>query len=293
MTSGGAYIAVDWGTTNRRVQLIAADGGVIDGFGDDRGVLAVPRGDYRREIAALRERLGAVPVIAAGMVGSTLGWRDVGYVDAPATLANLAGAAIDVGEEVIIVPGVAFRSSERVDVMRGEEVQVLGAITAGLAPADAQFCQPGTHNKWIVVADAAITEFATAMTGELFALIRGGGTLAGMLDGEVTLGAAFRDGLARGSDAGGLATALFEVRAAVLLGARPAADAAAYASGILIGADVAARTGLAGHNIHLLASGALAALYASAIERAGGMVRPLDGLTAFTAGIHAIRELRF
>ena len=82
----GAYIAVDWGTTNRRAYLIDAGGAVLDTVRDDRGVLAIERSDYPREVAALRERLGALPVIAAGMIGSTRGWVDAPYVPAPVDL---------------------------------------------------------------------------------------------------------------------------------------------------------------------------------------------------------------
>lgn len=287
----GAYIAVDWGTTNRRAYLIDHDGAVLDTMRDDRGVLAIARDDYPRELAALRDRLGKLPVIAAGMVGSTRGWHEAPYVAAPADLAALAGAlAIVDGTDFSIVPGVSLRAGHRSDVMRGEEVQVLGAVAAGLAPPDALFCQPGTHNKWVDVADRRITDFATAMTGELFALLRGHGILAGMLDGPVADGPAFRDGVKRGAGARDLPVALFEVRAAVLLAALAPDDAAAFASGVLIGADVGARD-LAGRDVHLLASGPLADLYAAAIHAVGGRAIAVDSHAGFVAGIHHIWEL--
>lgn len=288
--SGDSYIAVDWGTTNRRAWLIGGDGAVLDGARDDRGVLALRPSDYPREIAALRDRFGADQVIAAGMVGSTRGWRDVRYVDAPAALPDLAAALVAVDPGVWIVPGVALRAGGRCDVMRGEEVQVLGAVAMGMAAAHGLFCQPGTHNKWIAVAGGRIVDFATAMTGELFALLRTHGILAGMLDGAVADGAAFRRGVARGAGARDLAVALFEVRAAVLLGDLAGDDAAAFASGVLIGADVGARDDLAGRTVALLASGTLATLYAAAIDALGGRVVALDSDAAFAAGIHAIRE---
>ena len=62
--------------------------------------------------------------------------------------------------------------------------------------------------------------------------------------------AAFLEGVA---DAGpDLLSRLFGVRAASLLGLRADADAAAYASGLLIGTDVRARD-LAGRDVHVLA----------------------------------------
>ena len=41
------------------------------------------------------------------------------------------------------------------DVMRGEEVQLLGAVAAGLIGPDAMVCHPGTHNKWVAAAARA------------------------------------------------------------------------------------------------------------------------------------------
>ncbi|WP_294278928.1 2-dehydro-3-deoxygalactonokinase [uncultured Sphingomonas sp.] len=286
-----AYIAIDWGTTNRRIYVLTADGAVLDTVRDDRGVLAMTPGDYPNEIAAIRVRFGALSIIAAGMVGSTRGWREAAYVPAPADLPTLAGAATRVPElDVTIVPGVSLLTDTRADVMRGEEVQVLGAVAAGLAPADALFAQPGTHNKWVRVKGGRITDFATTMTGELFALVKGHGILAGMLDGPVADGPAFRDGLSRGAGACDLTAALFGVRASVLLGRIAADDAASYASGLLIGSDIGAVPDMAGQTVHLLSSGLLADLYTIGIETRGGTVVALDSHAGFLAGLHAIRE---
>ncbi|WP_322963280.1 2-dehydro-3-deoxygalactonokinase [Sphingomonas fuzhouensis] len=286
-----AYIAIDWGTTNRRIYRIGADGTMLDTVRDDRGVLAMRAEDYPSEIAAIRSRFGPLPIIAAGMVGSTRGWREAAYVPAPADLPALARATTRIeDQDVTIVPGVSLLTDTRADVMRGEEVQVLGAVAAGLAPADALFAQPGTHNKWVHVTGGRITDFATTMTGELFALVKGHGILAGMLDGPVADGPAFRDGLTRGSGACDLTAALFGVRASVLLGRIAAEDAAAYASGLLIGSDIGAVPDMAGGTVHLLSSGLLADLYTIGIEARGGTVVALDSHAGFLAGLHAIRE---
>lgn len=286
-----AYLAIDWGTTNRRIYVMADDGTMLDTVRDDRGVLAMAAGDYAAEIAAIRARMGDLPIVAAGMVGSTRGWREAAYVPAPADLALLAAAATRIDEHrVTIVPGVSLLTDARADVMRGEEVQVLGAIAAGLAPADALFAQPGTHNKWVRTTGARITDFSTTMTGELFALVKGHGILAGMLDGPVADGTAFRDGLARGDGACDLTAALFGVRASVLLGRIAPHDAAAYASGLLIGSDIGAVPDMDGQTVHLLSGGLLADLYTIGIEQRGGRVVALDSHAGFLAGLHAIRE---
>jgi 2-dehydro-3-deoxygalactonokinase len=286
-----AYIAIDWGTTNRRIYSMTRGGAVIETVRDDRGVLAMRPEDYPAEIARIRERFGDRPVIAAGMVGSTRGWQEAAYVPAPADLATLARAATRIGgQDVTIVPGVSLLTDVRADVMRGEEVQVLGAIAAGLAPADGLFAQPGTHNKWVRTEGGRITDFTTTMTGELFALVKGHGILAGMLDGPVTDGTAFRDGLSRCSGACDLTAALFGVRASVLLGRIAAQDAGAYASGLLIGNDIGAVPDMDGTTVHLLSGGLLAELYTVGIEARGGRVVSLDSHAGFLAGLHAIRE---
>src|SRR3546814_17307197 len=72
------------------------------------------------------------------------------------------------------------------------------------------------------------------------ALLRGHSLLAGALTADVIDGDAFREGLAEGARRD-LAASLFGICAASVLGVRGDADAASFASGVLIGAEVAAR----------------------------------------------------
>ena len=86
-----------------------------------------------------------------------------------------------------------------------------------------------------------------------------------------------------------LAVSLFGIRAAELLGEREAADAPSYASGVLIGAEVATRlVDDDAPTVHVVSDPALAALYAAAIEAHGRSAAVLDGEEAFVAGIVAI-----
>ena len=171
--------------------------------------------------------------------------------------------------------------------MRGEEVQLLGSVAAGLAPPDALLCQPGTHCKWAKMTAGSVADFRTAMTGEIFALLRRHSLLADFLTGDVTDGAAFRAGVAASADAT-LLTALFGVRASVLLDLRAREDAASYVSGLLIGSDVREQALAAGQPVHLLADPVLGALYAAAIEAYGGRPVAIDSQAGFLAGITAL-----
>jgi len=78
---------------------------------------------------------------------------------------------------------------------------------------------------------------------------------------------------------------LFGVRAAALLGMRSADDSAAYASGLLIGHDVAGESLQAGQNVYILADAHLGALYSAAVTVAGGTPILVDSHAAFVAGI--------
>ncbi|MEO1969294.1 MAG: 2-dehydro-3-deoxygalactonokinase [Sphingomonadaceae bacterium] len=287
---GDNYIAIDWGTTNRRIYLMRADGRIARTARSDRGVLAMAGAAYVDEIAAIREEFGELPIIAAGMVGSSKGWRDVPYCDAPVDLGGLADAVVPCGDRVYLVPGVAQRLPGHANVMRGEEVQALGACSAGFAPADSLFCQPGTHSKWISVTGCRIDDFTTAMTGELYALLSRQSVLSEMIVNEPVAGQPFMDGLARSRADCDLVSAIFNVRSACLLGLMEREDSASYLSGLLIGADVAARKDIAGSEVFLLASGPLAELYGLAIEAMGGRQQTIDSSASFAAGIHVIWE---
>ncbi|KQM63283.1 2-oxo-3-deoxygalactonate kinase [Sphingomonas sp. Leaf17] len=283
------FIAVDWGTTNRRAYRIE-DGRIAAVERSPLGVSAMAAGDYPAEIAGLRDRLGDLPVLMAGMVGSTIGWTVAPYVVVPAGIADIAAGLTWIDDRTAIVPGLSFVDGSRGDVMRGEEVQLLGAALAGRVPADALLCQPGTHCKWVELAGGRIARFTTAMTGELFALVRAHGVLAPQLGAAVAAGDAFVEGVREGARRD-LTASLFGIRASSVLGLRDDADAASYASGVVIGSDFAARLEGGARDVHLVADGDLATLYATAIETLGGRAIVTASEDAFVAGITHIREL--
>ena len=86
------FIAVDWGTTNRRAYRIDADARCVQQFEDGKGVLSVPAGGFPAAVAEIRECLGDKPLLMAGMIGSNRGWKEVPYVPCPAGIDDLVGA---------------------------------------------------------------------------------------------------------------------------------------------------------------------------------------------------------
>ena len=84
------FIAVDWGTTNRRAYRLDTAGGCESEFEDDQGILSIAPGGFPDAIAEIRRSLGDLPLLLAGMVGSNRGWVEAPYVPCPAGLDDLA-----------------------------------------------------------------------------------------------------------------------------------------------------------------------------------------------------------
>lgn len=283
------YIAVDWGTTNRRAWRMDCNAQVIAEFADDLGLMAVPTDGFDSAAAEIRRHLGDHPMLLAGMVGSDKGWRHAGYVPCPADAKSLAASVLWIEpNRTGIIPGVC-QTDGHADVMRGEEVQVFGAQSIATLSPDAVICHPGTHSKWIQMRDGKISRFHTAMTGEIFNLLKTQSILADQMAGEVSTNAAFKAGLQDARNGVSLLSGLFAVRARHLLQSLPVADAS-YASGLLIGSDVAAalKQMNIGTHITLIGRPDLTKLYASAIAAEGFTSAHIDGGQAFRAGIGSI-----
>jgi 2-dehydro-3-deoxygalactonokinase len=238
-------VGVDWGTTHRRGYALAADGRCLAEHADADGMLAA-RGRFEASLDTLLQALNAagpqVRVLMSGMVGSAHGWVPAPYLHPEVPLRDLGQHLLRVpgtARRVEIVPGIALKTAGAVDVMRGEETQLLGAALLG--HDDGWFLLPGTHSKWVRMAQGRVADFATFMTGELFDLLGRHGTLAAAAGADPTTAemhhpAAFVQGLNNVSDVA-LSHALFGCRARVVTGALPPEQARAYLSGLLIGAE--------------------------------------------------------
>lgn len=280
-----SILGVDWGTSNRRAYLIDQQGNCLAEYDDDQGMLAVGgRERFGASLDALRTAMGvdaSVPVIMSGMVGSASGWQEVDYLDAAVPLTELPAHLAPVtaapwSANCHIVPGYAYRRGPSTDVMRGEETQLLGAVALG--QRDGWLVLPGTHSKWVLLQDGVIQSLSTYMTGELFAMLSKGGTLSSMMGGDTSDAAGFAAGLDQAGVGEPLSNTLFRVRAGVVSRSAPAEQAAAFVSGLLIGAEfaAAARSLPAGGTVTVIGSPALAKRYAAAAQHFGLQCQVLD-----------------
>ncbi|WIY54306.1 2-dehydro-3-deoxygalactonokinase [Devosia sp. YIM 151766] len=302
MAEFATWIAVDWGTSNLRAWGMSADGAVISSANSDKGMGKLAPAEFPAvltEVAAeLSPAPGTVDVLICGMAGARQGWLEAPYLDAPADLRDLAAHAVRPAMEnaalsVAILPGICQRQGGE-DVMRGEETQLLGL--ASLAPDYAGLvCMPGTHSKWARLDGTRIENFTTAMTGEMFDLLKTHSvlrhSLTGPLDGP-DRAEGFRAGAADGLDRpDNLLGRLFGVRAAALLSDRQPDWSAGYLSGLLIGTEIAAkRKQIGAASVPLIGSPALCALYWQVLDMSGASGHPVDATEIVLAGLKAARQ---
>jgi len=284
MSEPSALVAIDWGTTRFRAWLVGSSGAILERIDTAAGILSVAGGAFGGTLDNLvgpwLQRGGRLPIVASGMIGSRQGWREAPYAECPTGAPDLAKKFVAVtspaGHAAWLVPGVMRTDSDGVpDVMRGEETQIVGCLAEG-DPPRRLFVLPGTHSKWAVVEEGRITRFATFMTGELFALLRGHGILGRLMEGDAHDPATFRRGVDYGSKAdGGLLKRLFSVRTLALFDGLPASGVAAYLSGLLIGREIAEATAWVGSphvattRPTIVGSSTLAPRYAEALAQLG------------------------
>ena len=238
----GGLIALDWGTSSLRAFRFDGAGTLGETRSRPWGIRHLPEGGFDAALAGITAGWPTLPRLACGMVGSRNGWREMAYLGLPASAAQLGKALGTVraadGLDVHLLPGL--RDPRGPDVMRGEETQVFGALALRPALAAAStFILPGTHSKWAVVRDGAVTGFRTMMTGELFAVLRQHSILGATGVDAVDDADAFARGViaARDSGAAGALSRLFSTRALMLDGALAPASVPDYLSGLLIGEE--------------------------------------------------------
>lgn len=288
---GARLVAVDWGTSSLRGALIDADGRVLEEQSHARGILTVERGtfgDVFRELFGEWMKPTGTRCLISGMAGSKQGWVEAPYCPCPAGLAEVRAKVIDIEPgRIAIVPGLCVDHAGVPDVMRGEEVQIFGAMAlTGLR--DGLFVLPGTHNKWARVGAGRVASFRTFMTGEFYALLSQHSILARTLDAGAPLDeAAFRQGVRLAGNGEGLLHNAFGARTLALFERMSASALASHLSGVLIGEELRGAAPDTQEEIVLIGSPALTQRYALALQQNGIRSRTL-GAEATWAGLHAL-----
>lgn len=302
-------LAIDWGTSSLRGALMDGAGTVLGERSFARGILTVPAGHFP---TVFEECFGdwmtpGVLCLMSGMVGSRQGWQEAPYCPCPAGFADIAGKLVWLQPgRMAIVPGLSFEASGVPDVMRGEEVQIFGALEL-LGLNRARLVLPGTHSKWVQVEAGRITHFSTWMTGEFFSLLRQHSILARMMPAEASSSgvaphpaapsaadyAAFDQGVQQALQGASLLHTAFSARTLALFDKLPAEVLPRYLSGLVIGEEIRAQD-LSGQNplgrgesLVMMGSTALTTWYERALATCGVQVRTVGDMASWH-GLHAL-----
>jgi 2-dehydro-3-deoxygalactonokinase len=259
-------IALDWGTSSLRAYLLGESGTNLSQVSLASGVMKLKqraRKNFGSNFEAFEKAfehasgrwlraLPSLPVVASGMVGSREGWREAPYLSVPMDVFDLWKHLTEIrtskGATIQIVPGLV-RRGELVNVMRGEETQILGALTAQplAEQKKAWICLPGTHSKWARIKGTTVEDFETFMTGEVYAALSRHTILGRTLKQSASFHPeAFDRGVQVAESAGhlGVLSNVFSVRAFALTEQLTAEEQADYLSGLLIGHEINALSAL-------------------------------------------------
>lgn len=297
-----ALLALDWGTSSLRGARIDASGRVLEERAFQRGILTVAAGEFPAVFDSCFGdwvRAGARACLISGMAGSKQGWVEAPYCACPAGFADVAAQLQWVQDPALtlptaIVPGLSCEHrcdlpglASVPDVMRGEEVQILGAMHLG-GWREGLCILPGTHSKWAWIRDGRVTAFHSYMTGEFYALLSKQSLLARTIDTQAPFDAdAFALGLARARQGYNLLHNAFSTRTLALFDRLAAGPLASYLSGLVIGEEIRAQDVHAASRITLIGSPALTERYALAFEPLGVATQRM-GAEATWSGLHAL-----
>jgi 2-dehydro-3-deoxygalactonokinase len=288
-------IAIDWGTSSLRGARLGASGQVLESREFPRGILTVPPGQFE---AVFHELFGdwmqaeSALCLISGMAGSRQGWQEAPYCPCPAGFAELGQHLLWLQPgRIALVPGLSCSGADALntpDVMRGEEVQIFGALQ--LTGRDsATLVLPGTHSKWVQVHSGRVMQFQTFMTGEVFALMSQHSILGKTLDLNGAFDEAiFLQGVDQSQQSGSVLHHLFAVRTLGLFDRLSTAQLPSYLSGLLIGEELRTQTVNADSGpVILIGSDTLTRRYSLALQQLG-IACQSHGAEATWAGLHAL-----
>ena len=264
---------VDWGSTAFRAYRLDQDAQCIDEVVGGEGLKALQGATPATFESTLFDHIGHWlqpddTVLLSGMVTSRSGWQETPYLPCPVDVRTLPDSAMTLDRRNIklcFLPGIS-QTVPSPDVMRGEELQILGAsLNANISTV----VLPGTHSKWARVNGFNLEMFHTLMTGELFDIVLNH-SLVGELSSSCEMDArVFSAGVERGFASDSIIAELFSSRASVLLKLGSSDALYSHLSGLLIGREI--RDGLqrlavgADEPILLVGDAVLCSLYEQAL----------------------------
>ena len=264
----GNLVTIDTGTTNTRV-VLWKDGEKISKVSRSVGVKITSITGSKEKLqqaikSAIDELLSnadindysTVKFIASGMITSNLGLVEVPHQEAPVGIEDLSENMQSVvipevcDQPIWFVPGIKNKLQQitsqnitNMDVMRGEEVEAIGALSHLNTNHDVVLVLPGSHTKFIKIDESGhIAGSITSMAGELISLLTKDSILSDSLNNE------FSDELdedslvsgAKACESDGLGRSAFAVRLLDLYTGYTRNQLANYLLGVVLQNDIQA-----------------------------------------------------
>jgi 2-dehydro-3-deoxygalactonokinase len=289
MTSIKTFVSVDWGTTNLRLRLVETPSLVIIeqvvspkgiktiynewlDFGGEKEIYFL--NFLKQQLALFETKIASdVIIVISGMASSSIGLRELPYADLPFKTDGKSLYIEQIQSEIIpntiqLISGVKSDS----DVIRGEEVEIIGLVNEEDEDQSVVFITPGTHSKHVLCEKGVITNFFTYMTGEIFSVISEHTILKASIEktdfGPAVL-SSFEQGVQKAMEGKSIINTLFKVRTNTLFKEKTNIENYYYLSGLLIGEELQSLRQLDCDYIKLCAGGKLFDLYHKAITILG------------------------
>jgi len=242
------------------------------------------------------KKFDATEAIFCGAVTSNIGWEMTGYAVAPASLSDVKKTTIltDYGLPCTFLSGTSITAGPHkyFDTVRGEDMQAFGWM-ALTGKTRGILCTPGTHSKWLYIADEKITNILTGVSGESFevfnthSILTRGAETARYDTAEFELGLKAMQRIPRPA----LTHMLMSVRNLQISKELSPERSADYLSGLLTGeACVAALEILPEGPIHIIGDDHAVGRYAHTLDFLGREVKKYDGQACAIAGLQSVRD---
>ena len=281
------FISIDWGTSNLRIRLVELPSlKILEEFSSPVGIQTM-HDNWQKE-GGSREAFfftflykqiqqfeypvhTSCPIAISGMASASIGLRELQYATLPfhSDGSNLYFENIQseiIPHSIVLISGVRSDS----DVMRGEEIQLIGLMNEEDKGGNSMFILPGTHSKHIFCKAGIMVDFNTYMTGEIFQVI----SKHSILKSSVSRGdlkdpelAAFDDGISKSLKQLSILNELFKIRASDLFKSKTKTENYYYLSGLLIGTELKALLKQDFSKLKLCAGSNIFELYFRAIKK--------------------------
>ena len=283
------FISVDWGTSNFRMRLVdTITSEIIEEVTSTKGVKKIyndwlhKRGDreefflnfLKKQCIQFKSSIDdTFKILISGMASSSIGIRELPYAQLPFSSKGESIYLEKINTSILknpihLISGIKTKD----DIIRGEEMQVLGLISDEDKGETTVFILPGTHSKHIIFKNNSVVDFKTFMTGEVFNVITENTILknsvcSGSFDSKEQT--AFKKGVIKSSKNQSILNTLFNIRTSDLFKERTTTANFYYLSGLLIGEELKTLKTINCNLIKLCAGSNIFELYNVAIKILG------------------------